>query len=542
MPRSTVGTVKVMNASSKHLRLVAVCLLVASAACGDSPGSVDPGSDAGISIGPDAADAGLYGSPADFDRTGCDASVALDQVDVAGIWHLDINLPDFGSWASVLRIDESLPIGFYTALLFGAEATEVRIDATDLFVRRAWWSESNGYNRVRAITGCAVRPDGSVYGKYATCRDAECFLGEFVAYKVDPIDEPVATGMTLVAEWSGPPTDPWPTDAITANVRYHKGFAYVARYGDGLRIVDVTNPAAPVERGHLPTLGSDFDIHNDVKMIEGNGKVYAVMASSVQGAVVVDVSDPDNPTRVATFPRPASPRGVEVHTVFIEGTRAYITNISTSGVDIYDLTDPENPVKLGEWVHPDVETRGGYPHDLFVEAGRVYINYWGLGMVIIDTQGLPAAPSLVGVFDSYATRRTSHSNWVTTAGGRKISVHGDEDFASHVRIVDVDDETSVAFLNEIGSYETRPSVSVHNIMAVGELALVTHYQDGLRVLDLSNPTKPKEIAHYATWPGAAPGYGRNFYEGAIGVDYDPETGRIFLADTHRGLFILTLDP
>jgi hypothetical protein len=39
----------------------------------------------------------------------------------------------------------------------------------------------------------------------------------------------------------------------------------------------------------------------------------------------------------------------------------------------------------------------------------------------------------------------------------------------------------VAFLDALAEYETRPQVSVHNIMAVGELAFVTYYQDGLRV-------------------------------------------------------------
>ena len=84
-------------------------------------------------------------------------------------------------------------------------------------------------------------------------------------------------------------------------------------------------------------------------------------------------------------------------------------------------------------------------------------------------------------------------------------------------------------------------MSVHNILADGELAYVTYYQDGLRVLDLSDPTEPTEIAHYQTWPGPEAGYGASFYEGAIGIDLDREKGLVYLADTHRGLLILRLD-
>ena len=124
---------------------------------------------------------------------------------------------------------------------------------------------------------------------------------------------------------------------------------------------------------------------------------------------------------------------------------------------------------------------------------------------------------------------------MTEAGGRRVSVHGDEDFGAHVRMVDLDG------LDEIGSYQTRPSVSVHNILAEEETAYVAYYQDGLRVLDLSDPTEPVEIAHYQTWPGPESGYGLSFYEGAIGIDLDSEKDLLFLADTHRGLIILRLD-
>jgi hypothetical protein len=78
-------------------------------------------------------------------------------------------------------------------------------------------------------------------------------------------------------------------------------------------------------------------------------------------------------------------------------------------------------------------------------------------------------------------------------------------------------------------------------MALGEEALVTYYQDGLRVLDLSDPTAPVETAHFQTWPGPEPGYGRMFYEGALGVDYDSDRDLVLLADTHRGLLVLSLD-
>jgi hypothetical protein len=79
------------------------------------------------------------------------------------------------------------------------------------------------------------------------------------------------------------------------------------------------------------------------------------------------------------------------------------------------------------------------------------------------------------------------------------------------------------------------------VVADGERAFVAYYQDGLRVLDLHDPGRPVKIAHFHTWPGPVAGYGSGFYEGAIGVDFDPETSAVYLVDTHRGLFVLSVD-
>jgi hypothetical protein len=200
---------------------------------------------------------------------------------------------------------------------------------------------------------------------------------------------------------------------------------------------------------------------------------------------------------------------------------------------VFDVTDPAAPVRLGEYVHPDGGSLTVTLHDLYVEDGIAYLNYWDLGMVVVDTTD-PANIELLGVFDDYE-RRTSHSSWVTTAGGRRIAVHGDEDFDAHVRIVDVD-PASPEFMTEIGEFSLRPEVSVHNIMAFGETAYISHYQDGIRLLDLSDPTQPAQIAHYRTWDGG-PDYGFSPWEGAIGLDVDLGQGLIYVADT-RGLVIL----
>jgi hypothetical protein len=100
-------------------------------------------------------------------------------------------------------------------------------------------------------------------------------------------------------------------------------------------------------------------------------------------------------------------------------------------------------------------------------------------------------------------------------------------------------------MRPIATWATRPWISIHNIMAFGAKAYMTYYQDGVRVLDVSNPLAPVEIGYYNTWDPQADYTSSAFYEGAVGLDVDRERRMIFVADSPRGLLILadnTPDP
>ena len=84
----------------------------------------------------------------------------------------------------------------------------------------------------------------------------------------------------------------------------------------------------------------------------------------------------------------------------------------------------------------------------------------------------------------------------------------------------------------------RDEVSIHNVMLRGSTAYIAYYQDGIRVLDLSNPAQPTPIAWFNTWPGYSASYGDSFFEGAIGLDVSADEMTIYVADSHRGLLIL----
>jgi len=513
----------------RTLLTVAAALITgaASTGCGDDlPGQPDAApEDQGL-----WPELGEYDHPDDFPREGCVAG-SFEGVAVEGVYHMQVDYGDFQS-ASAFRLDD-LGGGAWAGVIAGRDGATAGVDATDVILR----FENDDLEILRVLDLCSRDADGTVHGSYTTCTQGECYQGEATGKVIDRLGGPVADGLTLLGEFG-----PWPVGisdvGITVNVRVADNIAYLARYQDGLRIVDVADPANPVELGHLPVEYPDSgEIYNDVKIVDGPGGRYALMASDLTGVVTVDVTDPSAPAIVGHFgTAPQLGEPINVHTVFVDGGKAYLANIGR-GVEIFDIADPLAPIRRGNFRHPDA-AGGSFCHDLYVSGDRLYANWWDLGMAIVDVSD-PTAPVSIGNFADYG-ETSSHSTWVTQVGPRTIAVHGDEQWGAHVHIVDVTEGT-VDFGNSLAEWETRPEVSVHNVMAMGDRAILSHYQDGVRVLDLSDPTAPVEIAHYDTYAGYSRDYGYNFFEAAIGIDLDVDRGLIYVADTHRGLLILHLD-
>lgn len=56
---------------------------------------------------------------------------------------------------------------------------------------------------------------------------------------------------------------------------------------------------------------------------------------------------------------------------------------------------------------------------------------------------------------------------------------------------------------------------IHNIILRGALLSIAWYHDGVRVLDVSNPTKPRQVSHYNTFRETAPDRTDSPFEGLL---------------------------
>jgi hypothetical protein len=508
-------------------------------ACGDDdqPPSGDP--DSAVPVPDGGADAGVDGRAPDgdggtlcFDTGDMPASGPLVRPDdlpaptgcVAG----GMAIPLDGRWLihSWSEVDGDSPFNYWYPLIEatceagvqfrhraeGGLARDTYWDADTLLIRE----DHDGY--VTATRICATA-DGFA-ATAGICFGPECYFSPAAFERFAALDEPPAVGLELVAESPGGLVHG--AEVASLDLRVQDGTVYLSRWGD-VRVLDVSDPAAPVERTGI----ANDEFNNDVEIlpsaagpylaISGDGRTYLASA--------VDPTDVQLVSQIG--------QDEYSHTVFVDqvGDRTYLyLGNQANEIPVYDVTNPVQPFLAARIPLPsDVGV-----HDLFADDGMLYAAGSSGGLVVVDARDLQA-PVVLGQIPQYF----SHDVVVGEVGGRRVAFHGGEGYGTHLQIYDVD-PASPTFLDEIGSWQTRRQVSIHNMMLVGTKLYIAYYQDGLRILDVADPTAPQEIAHYQTLDPARPSLPGVFdsFDGAIGIDVDPATGLIYLADVSRGLLIL----
>ncbi len=360
----------------------------------------------------------------------------------------------------------------------------------------------------------------------------------------------------------------------------------------GVQVVDISDPANPQLVNELPSAVA-FNGANDVKVATINTQYFRgdllVMSQEFGGLPanggiqIWDVTDPLNAEELSQlFVGP-------VHNAYLyqKGSRAFVLLASpflevatqpgsiffpgtTIGdVIIVEVTDPRNPVVLADW---GAGKDGGFPfgfpfpipsigfpatcddpsicrgaspfvncHDLWAnqEGTVAYLSYWDLGLILLDISD-PANPTLIGRGIEPATFGNDEGNLhnAVQAQGGNLVVVGDEDFApgpwGFLRTFDTLDPTNP---DQIGAFATDGSLNdptgtrtMHNIFVRGNNAYLSWYDEGIRIVDLSQPATPREIASFIPDPNQT-GPGR-FWGVYVHNDL------VLASDLLSGLFIL----
>ncbi len=268
--------------------------------------------------------------------------------------------------------------------------------------------------------------------------------------------------------------------------------AYIADYDQGLRIVSLADPTAPVEVGAYDSPGYTTDIWLHLP--------YAFLsdgAGSNGGVRIVDVSNPAAPTSPGVFLSAGY-----VNEVAVQGDVAAVA-IGALGVQFLNITNPAAPVDLGIIDTP------GYAYGLAYVGRYVYVADGVSGLLVIDALN-PAAPVQVGAYD------TDDSAHAVLVAGRRAYV---ADYSGGVVILDLSTPTTPVLL---GIHYTPGEA--RGFALDGTFLQIAAGSGGIEVLDVANPADPVLVQTWET-SGTA-------YDVAIGAELT------LVADGPSGLQVL----
>jgi len=347
--------------------------------------------------------------------------------------------------------------------------------------------------------------------------------------------------------------------------------AYIGhmRNPHGTTLVDVSDPRHPRE---LARLEMPPGTHSH-KVRVGNGLMLTnrELLAKTPGETVPDdfrggigIWDIENPAKPRLITRWET-HGKGVHRFDFDGRYAYLSptveGYAGNIVLILDLKDPVRPREVGRWWMPGQWTAGGETpswegtahrcHHPLRLGNRLYVSYWHGGFVILDIDDM-SKPKLIRHVDwsppfPWPTHTTLPIPF--RIDGRSILLVADEDVtrlpgcvpfpASFLWLVDITDERNpVPFssfqVDDVGIGEQPYMTGCHqpSEKVKGTEIPVAWFAHGLRVVDISRPHAPREVAHYL--PPVREGASR---VQSNDVTFD-DRGLYYLLDRVRGLTIL----
>lgn len=284
----------------------------------------------------------------------------------------------------------------------------------------------------------------------------------------------------------------------------------------GTSIIDITNPAQPVQCAFIPgpsSIWREMKVHSHYAYIvtEGTG--------SGKGLQIVDLSQlPVTATLVNTvttwFQR--------AHNITIDNGYAYIVGTDGGGgMHILDLSNPVNPVRTAYYM------ASGYIHDIYVYNDTVYASSEDTYDVINvvnknNPQLVSQSAALPGIY--------AHSGWLTK--DKRYFVAAEEFNVRDLTVWDLVDRTTWNLV--VPQWQMPGTSPIHNIHIRGDYAHISYYKEGYVCLDVSNPLNPVKVGQYDTYPSTT----GPTYDGAWGAFCYFPSGNIIISDISTGLYVI----
>ena len=173
-----------------------------------------------------------------------------------------------------------------------------------------------------------------------------------------------------------------PQDRVFNDMHVEGDLAFLAAWGFGLIIADVSDPDEPSEVARLPAAFAHT-------VAVADARAYVAKNTNGPEIGVVDVSDPANPGFLGSFAVPFSPAQLAVQDGILYVAGYSNGDLQSVGLRIIDVSDASNAVELGSY---DQDCASSF--EVKLVDGLAYLAC-GNGLHIVDISD-PAAPARIG--------------------------------------------------------------------------------------------------------------------------------------------------
>lgn len=270
----------------------------------------------------------------------------------------------------------------------------------------------------------------------------------------------------------------------------------------GLSIIEITDPRQPVERAYVP---GPFSGWREIKTHLHYAYVVSEGTSPQEytGVQIINLSKLPDSVSFHSYRWPGVDAGsARAHTVSIDdagylyvqgGTATRNTAGQQGGVRVFNLADPEAPAPMSFY-------NARYVHDSFIRGNILFdsnINDGGW-VDVLDISDRAAPRLLTSII---YPRGFSHNSGTTEDGNYLITtdeVNGYTVKFWDIRVLWDNDPSNDGDIELVAEYLSNPGEIAHNVHVRGAHAYISHYNEGVRVLDISNPRDPAEVGYYVT--------------------------------------------
>ncbi len=464
--------------------------------------------------------------------------------------------PD-GTWTSHdnLRPDSAgtaaWPFGFGTSITTGSTASVIGMPTRDFGEGRAAIMTRSGdaWNETATVLGEIAKPVTAIES------GTECENGSVAVFECSNIE---VVSFTPVSELGGARgvwvNDVWGwSDPATGS-----DYALVSRR-DGAAFVDLSDPANPRLVGSLPrTAGSRPTVWRDIKVVNN----HAYIVSDGAGAHGMQVFDLTRLRGVTGAPVTFTEDGHyseihSAHNVVADTTSRFLYIVGASGggetcgggLHMVDARQPKNPVFAGCYNSPAEGRSNGYTHDAQCVVYRGSDTRYTGRQICIGSNAVELNiadvtdkdnPVLIGR-SSYPNVAYAHQGWLDET--QRYFYMGDE--GDEVSGLVEGTRTLVWDLAQlddpilIKEYIGPVRASDHNLFVRGNRVYMSNYGSGLRVLDISQPDNPREIAFFDSAPLGDNEPGMSSAVSGAWSNYPFfESGLVVFTSVREGLFVV----